>query len=230
MDIQTLLTSILVMFIAEIGDKTQLMTVTLASKYKLRPVITGIIFAILLLNILAVWLGSALSGMLPMDSIHLLSAFAFLGFALWAIYGDNAKNSASCTFFFRSLPTVCVFLVFFVSEVGDKTQLWVLSAAAAQPDGAVSIFIGASLGFIAANAVGLAVGLYLGKNLPAQLLKWVSYGMFSAFGLWAMHSALPRFLVGYQNEHILFIALMFLGLTGLVEYMAQQNSAISQRV
>lgn len=226
MNIQTFVITWLVVLIAEMGDKTQLMVMAMASKYKLRDIFTGIILAVMLLNLLATGLGAALSRVIPLKLIHLLAGAAFLLFALWSVWekeADDKKND--CTFFGRLPAYITVGVIFFMAELGDKTQLYIISVSAANPAFAPAIFWGAAFGLVLADAVGLTAGLLLSRNMPTQLVKWFSYCAFSCFGLVSLDQNLPFFFSGYEKGHLVFIALIFVGLTAAVEKAARQKSA-----
>ena len=113
---------LLTMFIAEMGDKTQLLLVAMTSRFKLRDIILGSAAAILVLNGLAVGVGSLISRLIPPYLIKIIAALAFFFFAWSSLSGDGdeEENSGGKE---SKLPILTVFGTFFVAELGDKTFL-----------------------------------------------------------------------------------------------------------
>ena len=110
-------------FIAEMGDKTQLMLIALTSKYKLRDIILGTAAAILVLNGLAVLAGGLVSEFIPDWLIKTIAALAFLYFAASTIAGDDDDEEEGSGKSKIKFAPLAVFCTFFVAELGDKTQL-----------------------------------------------------------------------------------------------------------
>lgn len=107
-------------FIAEMGDKTQLMLIALTSKYKLKDIILGTAVAILVLNGLAVLAGGLVSEFIPDWVIKIVAALAFLYFAASTIAGDEDEEEENAKSGIQFAP-LAVFCTFFVAELGDKT-------------------------------------------------------------------------------------------------------------
>ena len=116
-------------FIAEMGDKTQLMLIALTSKYKLRDIILGTGVAILVLNGLAVLAGGLVSEFVPEWVIKMIAALAFFYFAASTIAGDDEEEEEGGKTKIKFAP-LAVFCTFFVAEVGDKTQLTAITFGA----------------------------------------------------------------------------------------------------
>ena len=117
-------------FIAEMGDKTQLMLIALTSKYKLRDIILGTAAAILVLNGLAVLAGGFVSEFIPDWLIKVIAAFAFLYFAASTIAGDDDDEEEEGGRSKIKFAPLAVFCTFFVAELGDKTQLTAITFGA----------------------------------------------------------------------------------------------------
>ena len=133
-------------FIAEMGDKTQLMLIALTSKYKLRDIICGTAIAILVLNGLAVLAGGLVSELIPEWLIKMIAAFAFLYFAASTIAGDEEEEEEGSRSKIQFAP-LAVFCTFFVAELGDKTQLTAITFGANEGmSAAFVVWIGCSLG------------------------------------------------------------------------------------
>lgn len=189
-----LLTVFLTIFIAEMGDKTQLLLVAMANKYKVSQILIGTWTATIVLNLLAVVLGSALSQYIDLRIIKTIAGFAFLYFALSSVGGDDddeeEENIGKASKFG---PTLAIFGAFFLGELGDKTQLSAITMAANYTDhklmNAVFVFLGCTLGLILADLLGLIVGLALKSKMPTKILNWVSFGIFTFFGILTLYQA-----------------------------------------
>ena len=117
-------------FIAEMGDKTQLMLIALTSKYKLRDIILGTGVAILVLNGLAVLAGGLVSEFVPEWVIKMIAALAFLYFAASTIAGDDEEEEEGGKTKIKFCAACGIFVHFFVAELGDKTQLTAITFGA----------------------------------------------------------------------------------------------------
>lgn len=175
-------------FIAELGDKSQFLMIAMLSKYKMRDIIIGTAAAICTLNALAIVAGTLLGGILPTAAIGLIAGVAFLCFAYMAV-GGGGDETATLVLSERHRGAVfTVFGTFFLAELGDKTQLTTLTLAADSSALGFDtgrlwiVFIGASAALFAADVLGLAVGYFLGKTIPSGAFAWISFGIFSVFG------------------------------------------------
>ena len=158
-------------FIAEMGDKTQLMLIALTSKYKLRDIICGTAIAILVLNGLAVLAGGLVSELIPEWLIKMIAAFAFLYFAASTIAGDEEEEEEGSRSKIQFAP-LAVFCTFFVAELGDKTQLTAITFGANEGmSAAFVVWIGCSLGLFAADILGMLIGYLLKSKAPDGLLN-----------------------------------------------------------
>ena len=177
---------LLTMFIAEMGDKTQLLLVAMTSRFKLRDIILGSAAAILVLNGLAVGVGSLISELIPAYLIKLIAALAFFFFAWSSLSGeddDEESNSGKES----KLPILTVFGTFFVAELGDKTQLTAITFAANEGlSHAVSIWLACSIGLFAADIIGMLVGYLLKSKTPDGFLNLLAFVIFAIFGCTTM--------------------------------------------
>ena len=149
-------------FIAEMGDKTQLMLVALTSRFKLRDIIIGTAAAILVLNGLAVLLGGLVSEIIPTWLIRLVAASAFLFFAITSLKGDDDEEEETKEENVSRFAPLTVFCTFFVAELGDKTQLTAITFGANEGmNAAVTVWLACSIGLFAADILGMLIGYLL---------------------------------------------------------------------
>ena len=177
-------------FIAEMGDKTQLMLIALTSKYKLRDIICGTAIAILVLNGLAVLAGGLVSELIPEWLIKMIAAFAFLYFAASTNAGDEEEEEEGSRSKIQFAP-LAVFCTFFVAELGDKTQLTAITFGANEGmSAAFVVWIGCSLGLFAADILGMLIGYLLKSKAPDGLLNTLAVAIFSVFGVYTLYQGL----------------------------------------
>lgn len=156
-------------FIAEMGDKTQLMLVAMTSRFKLKDILLGTGVAVLVLNGLAVLAGGIISTVVPTWLIRLIAGAAFLFFAVTTLKGDDDEEENVKDRKIRFAP-LSVFCTFFVAELGDKTQL-------------TAITFGANEGLSSAVVIGLLIGYLLKSKAPEGILNIVAFVIFSIFGI-----------------------------------------------
>lgn len=182
----------LLIFLAELGDKTQILAMAFALQYSVRQVLTGVALGSFLNHGLAVIIGAYLSNLVPLAAVRLGSAIMFLVFGLWNLRAEedeessNHKNSSN--------PVLVVALAFFLGELGDKTQLTAvaLTSSAQFP---WAILAGTVLGMVLTSLGGIFVGTKLGDRVPELALKLVSSFVFIGFGIFHLSQAVPsRFL------------------------------------
>lgn len=177
-------------FIAEMGDKTQLMLIALTSKYKLKDIILGTAVAILVLNGLAVLAGGLVSEFIPDWVIKIVAALAFLYFAASTIARDEDEEEENAKFGIQFAP-LAVFCTFFVAELGDKTQLTAITFGANEGmSAALIVWLACSLGLFAADILGMMVGYLLKSKTPDGLLKSLAFVIFSIFGVYTLYRGL----------------------------------------
>lgn len=194
----------LTVFIAEMGDKTQLLMVAMAKKYRIRDIVIGVGLSIIVLNLVAVALGSLIGDLLPTMMINLAAGFAFFYFATSALLTDSEEETVRSGGRFGAIAST--FGIFFLGELGDKTQLTALALSAEQSAGkfsfpnALMVFLGATLALYAADAIGLVVGYFLGKSIPNWVFGWLSYVLFAAFGVMKLLDGFGELFAGkYLN-------------------------------
>lgn len=171
-------------FIAEMGDKTQLMLVAMTSKYKMRDILLGTGAAILVLNGIAVLAGGMVSEVVPTWLIRLIAACAFLFFAATTLKGDEEEEEEVKDSGKIKIAAMSVFSTFFVAELGDKTQLTAITFGANEGmEAALIVWIACSIGLFAADIIGMLVGYLLKNKMPEGVLNTIAFCIFSVFGI-----------------------------------------------
>lgn len=183
----TYLLSTVFVVLAEMGDKTQLLAMAFATRYKASTVLWGVFVATLLNHFLAVYLGNYLTNFIPIHFIQIVAAFSFILFGLWTIRGDELDNEDKR---FNFSPFWTVAIAFFLAEMGDKTQLATV-ALAAKYQTIIPVWMGTTTGMIIADVIGIVVGIVLGKKIPAATVKWVAASIFIFFGIIGLYQYLP---------------------------------------
>jgi Ca2+/H+ antiporter, TMEM165/GDT1 family len=164
-------------FVAELGDKTQLVALSLASRYRPLPVLVGLTLAQAAAQGLAVLVGGLLGAALPTTAISIGAGVLFLGFAVWTLRADDDEGVEVSGRF----VVLAVAMAIFIAEMGDKTML--ASATLAAQGNPVLVWIGGTAGVVAAGGVAILVGRSLGARLPAHIIRYVAAGLFALFGL-----------------------------------------------
>lgn len=179
---EPLLTSTAVVALAEIGDKTQLLAIVLATRFKKPvPIILGILFATLANHFLAALLGSEAARFLDGAWFRYVVAASFVAMGLWTLIPDKFDDDA------KAAPTRGAFLTtliaFFLVEMGDKTQLATIALGARFHD-ALAVTAGTTLGMMLANVPAVLLGNALIKRIRLSLIRSVAALLFVAIGLW----------------------------------------------
>jgi putative Ca2+/H+ antiporter (TMEM165/GDT1 family) len=184
MDLSTFLTTFGVIFLAELGDKTQLTAMTLATRYPWQKVFIGLACAFALLNLAAVAVGGILFTLLPLFWIKLVSGALFLFFAATTLRArgfNAAEEEAEEKRFAGKGPVVTSFVMTLFAEMGDKTQL-VTASLAAQHDSSPAVFAGSTLALWSVSLIGIFAGRQLTRFIPLSTLHKVAGLLFLAFG------------------------------------------------
>jgi len=181
--LEALLFSTSVVALAEMGDKTQLLSFVLAAKLKRRvPIILGILVATLANHLLAGSVGVWLARLVSSETLRWIVALSFFAFALWALKPDTLEGE-------RRLPARSVFVTtlvaFFLVEMGDKTQLATV-ALAARYETLVAVVLGTTLGMMIANVPAVWLGEALMKRVSMTAMRRVAAALFVVLGLLAL--------------------------------------------
>jgi putative Ca2+/H+ antiporter (TMEM165/GDT1 family) len=181
--------SLVVIFVAELGDKSQLMAMTFALRYRPLLVITGITIATTVVHLLSVALGGVIGDALPTTAIAIAAGVAFLGFALWTLRGDElSEDESTKAARVGGSALLAVTTAFFLSELGDKTMLATITLATQH--GWLGTWIGSTVGMVAADALAILAGALLGRHLPEKFVRYGAAAAFAVFGVVLIAEAL----------------------------------------
>jgi putative Ca2+/H+ antiporter (TMEM165/GDT1 family) len=182
------LSSFFLVAVSEMGDKTQLLAFSLAARFKKPwPIMAGILTATLLNHALASWAGEWVSRVVRPDVMGWVLGVSFIGFGVWTLFPDSLDDPDKKHRFGPFLTTT---VLFFLAEMGDKTQLATV-ALGARFQSAIAVTAGTTLGMLAAD--GLAV--FLGEKLAGRVqMKWVRFVAASLFFLFGALSILSIYL------------------------------------
>ena len=185
---EALIFSTTIVALAEMGDKTQLLSFVLAAKFKRKmPIILGILFATLANHFLAGSLGAWIASLMSTQALRWLIALSFFAFGVWALKPDKLKED-------QNLPGTGVFLTtliaFFLVEMGDKTQLATI-ALAARYDSLVAVVLGTTLGMMVANIPAVLIGGALAHRVNMVVMRWIAAGLFGLLGVLTLLAPTP---------------------------------------
>lgn len=179
---QGLIVSLGVIFVAELGDKSQLMALAFATRYRAAPVLIGITLATAAVHAASVVVGALVGAQMPTRAVNVVAGLAFLAFAAWTYRGDSisADEEARAGRRARS-AVVAVGAAFFLAELGDKTMLATITLATRGD--AFGVWVGSTVGMVAADALAVVVGRQLGTRVPERAIRIGATVSFIAFGV-----------------------------------------------
>ncbi len=183
---QAFITSTTLVAIAEIGDKTQLLSFVLAARLrKPWPIIAGILVATLANHALAGLAGSLLAGLVPQTVLIWIVGLSFIVFGLWALHPDSLEDAPG---YHKAGVFVTALVAFFLAEMGDKTQFATV-VLAARYEALAQVVIGTTLGMMIANIPAVWVGDRLAQKIPMNAVRILASTLFIVVGLLTLWSA-----------------------------------------
>ncbi len=177
------LLSTAVIFVAELGDKSQLMAMTFATRYRVRDVLIGITVATAIVHLASVAIGAAVGTAFSeyQGVISVVAGLAFFGFALWTLRGDElTEDEADKARRSTGAALLAVGVAFFLAELGDKTMLATITLAT--QEGWFGVWVGSTVGMVAADALAIGLGAVLGRTLPEKVIRYGAAAAFAIFG------------------------------------------------
>ncbi|MGE5145527.1 MAG: TMEM165/GDT1 family protein [Candidatus Eiseniibacteriota bacterium] len=173
-----------VVAVAEIGDKTQLLALMLAARFRAPlPIIAGIFVATVANHLLAAWAGAAVASWLGAAAMRWILGVSFLVMAGWALIPDKADDEPTVAA--RAGAFAATAVSFFLIEIGDKTQLATVALAARFNDIAL-VAAGTTLGMMIADVPAVFIGGFASEKLPLKLIRLVAAALFAALGIAAL--------------------------------------------
>jgi len=213
------LVAFILIMVGELADKSQLLALLLATRYKAWQVLIGIFIATFVVHFFTALAGQFLGSAIPPGAIPWITGVLFIGFGIWTLRGDKVEESEAEKGG-RFGPIIATSIAFFLAELGDKTQIMTL-AIAVDPGSAILVYLkgagptvqswlalvgspenvsamgrfwavtlGSTVGMVVADAIAIGIGRLLGKNLPELLMRRVSGVIFILFGLLSIGSAI----------------------------------------
>lgn len=189
-----------VVFLAELGDKSQLLAMAFAARYRLPVVLAGVVGAAAVIQALSVAVGTAARAAVPAEQLAIVAGVAFLAFAAWTLWdawrggddevADGVRNGVAGEEGQRSAgrsgraQAVTVAGAFILAELGDKTMVATMALAAQY--GPLVTWAGATAGMATASGLGAVVGSWLGERLPQRPVQVAAGVVFAATGVWIL--------------------------------------------
>ena len=179
--------SFLLIFAAEIGDKSQLVCMALAARYRASPVMLGSALAFFMLNTLAVVFGAAIANWLPELYIFVVVAILFSVFGVHALHIEEDNNNEAAEIRTDRSILIGTFLLITVAEFGDKTQLAVVALSSTSLP--IAVWFGSTVALITTSALGVWAGRTILQRVPITLLHRISGMIFISLAVFAAYKA-----------------------------------------
>lgn len=212
--------------LAEMGDKTQLLAMAFASKYKASKVLIGVFIATIFNHALAVAAGNYVTKWEGAQVwIQGIAASSFIFFGLWTIRGDKLDGEDRKKSKYG--PIVTVAIAFFIAELGDKTQLATIAIAAKFPLSPAAILMGTTTGMLIADGIGIIIGVVMGKKIPERTVKLISAAAFILFGFVGCYQVGANMLK-MELSMVYGILGAIAALTGIAAYLLIRSGSESQ--
>lgn len=183
--LEALFTSTAIVALAEIGDKTQLLAIVLAARFKRpAPIVLGILVATLANHFLAALAGSLVAGWFDGPAFRYAVGAGFLAMAAWTLVPDTFDDEEAPASSSRGAFITTV-IAFFLVEMGDKTQIATIALGARYHD-ALAVTAGTTLGMMLANVPAVLLGGELVKRVPLGMVRAIAALLFAVLGLWLL--------------------------------------------
>lgn len=174
--------SVAAVAIAEIGDKTQLLALFLVTRYRRPwPITLGVLVATLVNHGLSAWLGAWLAGLISPSWMPYLISASFVAVGFWLLVPD--KDDEGESMFTRYGPLIATLVLFFLAEIGDKTQIATVILAAKYSAATTLVVLGTTVGMLLANVPIIFGGGWIMARIPLDLARRAAFGLFMALAL-----------------------------------------------
>ncbi|MDX9916528.1 MAG: TMEM165/GDT1 family protein [Gudongella sp.] len=202
--------------VAEMGDKTQIIVLTLAAQFTVAQVLIGVLIGVVANHGIAIALGSLLGNMIPMDKIILMSGFLFLFFGYNSLLLQKGEDKDSRKTIY---PALAIAMTFFAGEFGDKTQLAAL-ALSAESKYPLGILSGTTTGMILISGFSIYAGSKLGRKIPEVSLKIISSLIFFTFGSFKILSQISEMGIGVRVGYVIILIALLVEIFLLMRFIS----------
>ena len=203
------LTSFILVVCAEMGDKTQLLVINFASKYKVYKVLIGIFIGALFSNIIAILIGTYINNIPSMQEIiKVIACLVFICFGFFnaiEFMSDKDKKEEDKKTRIFSSGILTVALAIFIGEMGDKTNLSTVALTTQFEESYIYILLGATLAMVASNVLSIFIGTIIQKKLSPKGLNILSTILFLIFGITGLTMIINEHLLNILYTSIIFI-------------------------
>jgi putative Ca2+/H+ antiporter (TMEM165/GDT1 family) len=183
--VQTVAAAFVVVFLAELGDKSQILALTFATRYRTLNTLVGLALATAVMMGVSVAAGSMVGDRLSSRDLSFVAGMVFIGFAVWTLLEtsleDEAQEAAHLTGGSRARTVFGIAAAFLLAEFGDKTMLATIALAAKEPP--VAVWIGAFGGMVVGDGLAVVLGDKLGRILPRSVIRFGSAAVFGVIGI-----------------------------------------------
>jgi Ca2+/H+ antiporter, TMEM165/GDT1 family len=190
--VKSFCTAFLLIFVAELGDKTQFMTLALSSRYKAVTVLTGVALGTMLVSLVSVVLGRILGNALPQNLMNIFAGLTFIIFGILSLKQSKEEEAQKDTLNNNQhLIWLSIAFTFFLAELADKTMIATI-AIASQDSNYFAIWAGCTLGLIASNSLAIIAGKTLSKYVNGKAVHLIAAAIYIFAGLLALKQGIIR--------------------------------------
>jgi putative Ca2+/H+ antiporter (TMEM165/GDT1 family) len=207
--IQEFIKTLFLIFIAEVGDKTQILLITCAARFSVVQVLIGIVIGVFLNHGLAILIGIYISNIIATDFLEIVASIVFIIFGILSFIDDEKEKSNR--HYFKCGPILTVAGTFFLGELGDKTQLTAMTIAM-ESEYPLCVLMGSVLGMVIVGLLGIIIGNALTKSVSSYIIKIISGLAFIAFGTAKIFTKTNIFVFNPINQGIYILLILFISL------------------
>ncbi len=188
---KSFLAAFLLIFVAELGDKTQFMTLAMSSRYKATTVLLGVTVGTMAISLVSVLLGSVIGKALPANLMNILAGLIFIVFGIQALrqYKADEATDKDTPKKIRGFVWLTIAITFFIAELADKTMLATI-AIASRDKHYFAVWLGSTLGLVTSNALAIIAGKALSKYLTGKVIHYGSAAIYIIAGIFAIRQGL----------------------------------------
>ncbi len=184
------ITAVFMILAAEMGDKTQVLAMMFATRYKKRDVLIGVTIGSFLNHGIAVVIGFMLGNVIDLNIMQTIAGIAFIGFACWTLLAQEEGEEEGQKSAYKKGAVITVASAFFIGELGDKTQL-MATTLAMESSFPIILLLGTVTGMVITSYIGIIVGGMLGNKIPEAGIKLASASLFLIFGVLKLVESTP---------------------------------------